>query len=32
MVKNLILQREGEELKSPHFNLGYLGYLGDLII
>jgi hypothetical protein len=31
MVKNLIFQRGGEEFKSHTCNLGYLGYLGDLI-
>jgi hypothetical protein len=31
MVKNLTLQCGSEEFKSPHYNLSYLGYLGDLI-
>jgi hypothetical protein len=36
MVKDLISQCGGEEFKSPHSNphicnLGYLGYLGDII-
>jgi hypothetical protein len=31
MVKNLIFQRGGKEFKSHTCNLGYLGYLGDLI-
>jgi hypothetical protein len=31
MVKDLTPQCGGEEFKSPIYNLGYLGYLGDLI-
>jgi hypothetical protein len=31
MVKDLILQCEDEKFEFPCYNLGYLGYLGDLI-